>query len=136
MADDKRWFEKRAPQMAKGWWDFYNATESEGALDKKTKALIAVAIGLHGRCPHCTESRIKKALALDISKEEIAETIMVTSLLSSGTDLFWVKDIYEKYLGQGEGYRDAMSKQINCLYAAVFSFLNPQAVKINYRLKR
>lgn len=99
MADDKRWFEKRAPEMAKGWWDFYNAVEGETALDKKTKALIAVSVAVHGRCPHCSESRIKKAIALGISKEEIAETIMMTALLSSGTDIFWIRDTYEKYLG-------------------------------------
>jgi AhpD family alkylhydroperoxidase len=97
---DERWFEKRAPKMAKGWWEFYNATEAEGALDGKTKALIAIAVAVHGRCPHCTESRIKKALALKITKEEIAEAIMMTALLSSGTDIFWVRDTYEKYLGE------------------------------------
>ena len=99
MADDKRWFEKQAPQMAKGWWDFYNAVEGDTALDKKTKALIAVAISVHGRCPHCTESRIKKALAMKITKEEIAEAIMMTALLSSGTEIFWCREVYDKYLG-------------------------------------
>jgi len=85
--------------MAKGWWDFYNAVEGETALDKKTKALIAVAVAVHGRCPHCTESRIKKALAVGISKNEIAEAVMMTGLLSSGTEIFWAKDVYDKYLG-------------------------------------
>ncbi len=95
---EQRWFEKRAPQMAKGWWEYYNAVEGETVLDKKTKALIAVAVGVHGRCPHCTGSRIKKALSIGLSKEEIAETIMVTGLLSSGTEIFWAKEIYDKYL--------------------------------------
>ncbi len=99
MADEKRWFEKHAPQMAEGWWDFYKAVEGDTVLDKKTKALIAIAVSVHGRCPHCTESRIKKALALKITKEEIAEAIMMTSLLSSGTQIFWCKDVYDKYLG-------------------------------------
>jgi len=100
VADDKkRWFEKNAPRMAEGWWSFYNAVEGETVLDKKTKALIAVSVAVHGRCPHCTESRIKKALALGISKEEISEAIMETALLSSGTEIFWAKDVYDKYLG-------------------------------------
>ena len=72
---DESWFEKRAPKMAEGWWNFYNAVEGESVLDKKTKALIAIAVAVHGRCAHCTESRIKKALSLGIGKEEIAETI-------------------------------------------------------------
>lgn len=99
MADDKSWFEKHAPEMAEGWWSFYNAVEGETVLDKKTKALIAVAVAVHGRCPHCTESRIKKALALGISKQEISEAIMETGLLSSGTEIFWAENVYRKYLG-------------------------------------
>jgi len=99
MADDQRWFEKHAPEMAEGWWQFYKAVEGETKLDAKTKALIAVSVAVHGRCPHCTESRIKKALALKISKAEIAETIMHTALLSSGTEIFWAKEVYDKYLG-------------------------------------
>lgn len=95
---DQRWFEKHAPQMADGWWEYYKSTEEDGALDKKTKALIAVAVVVKGRCKHCTESRIKKALAAGASKKEIAETITFTGLLSSGTDLFWAKDVYDKYL--------------------------------------
>jgi AhpD family alkylhydroperoxidase len=98
MADDQRWFEKHAPEMAEGWWKFYNAVEGDTKLDKKTKALIALAVALHGRCPHCTGSRIKKALALKISKQEVAETIMMTALLSAGTDVFWCKEVYDKYL--------------------------------------
>jgi len=98
MADDQRWFEKRAPEMSEGWWKFYKAVEGESKLDPKTKALIAIAVSVHGRCPHCTESRIKKALALKISKEEIGETIMMTALLSSGTQIFWAKEVYDKYL--------------------------------------
>lgn len=99
MADDQRWFEKHAPEMAEGWWTFYKAVEGETKLDPNTKALIAIAVAVHGRCPHCVESRIKKALALKISKAEIAETIMETALLSSGTEIFWAKEVYDKYLG-------------------------------------
>ncbi|NIP29153.1 MAG: hypothetical protein GTO02_11930 [Candidatus Dadabacteria bacterium] len=40
----------------------------------------------------------KKTLALEISKEEIAEAIMHTALFSSNTELFWVKEVYDKYL--------------------------------------
>lgn len=80
----------------RGLVKFYNAVEDEGVLDKKTKA-IAIAVAVHGRCAHCTESRIKKALSLGISKEEIAETIMMTGLLSSGTELFWANETYNKY---------------------------------------
>jgi len=98
MADNKMWFDKHAPEMAEGWWKFYKACEGETKLDTNTKALIALAVAVHGRCPHCVESRIKKALSLKISKAEIAETIMETALLSSGTDIFWAKEVYDKYL--------------------------------------
>lgn len=98
MSNGERWFEQKAPEMSEGWWKFYNAVEGDTKLDKKTKALIAVSVAVHGRCPHCTGSRIKKALELKISKEEIAEAIMMTALLSSGTEIFWAKEVYDKYL--------------------------------------
>ena len=84
--------------MAEGWWKFYKGCEGETKLAPNTKALIALAVAVHGRCPHCVESRIKKALSLKITKAEIAETIMETALVSSGTDIFWAKDVYDKYL--------------------------------------
>ncbi|HSG31183.1 MAG TPA: carboxymuconolactone decarboxylase family protein [Thermodesulfobacteriota bacterium] len=92
------WFEQKAPDMAKGWWEFYNAAEGEGKLDSKTKAAVALATAITGRCPHCTGSRIKKALAAGFSKEEIAEVIMEVALVASGTELFWAKEVYDKYL--------------------------------------
>ena len=50
----------------RGLVKFYNAVEDEGILDKKRKALIAIAV--HGRCDHCTKARMKKALSLGINK--------------------------------------------------------------------
>jgi 4-carboxymuconolactone decarboxylase len=96
------WFEEKAPDMAKGWWEFYNACEGESKLDKKSKAMVALAVAIHGRCPHCTSSRIKKAMAAGYSKEEVAEAIMEVALVASGTELFWAKEVYDKYLLDGE----------------------------------
>ena len=99
MDKEKRWFEKRAPKMAEAYWNYYNIVEGETSLDKKTKALIAIAVVITGRCHHCTEYRIKAALAAGANKEEISEVIMQTAIVSGGLELFWAKDIYDKYLG-------------------------------------
>ena len=32
------WFEQKAPDMAKGWWEFYNAAEGEGKLIIESKS--------------------------------------------------------------------------------------------------
>ena len=96
------WFDEKAPDMAKGWWEFYNACEGESKLDKKSKAMVALAVAIHGRRPHCTSSRIKKAMAVGYSKEEISEAIMEVALVSAGTELFWAKEVYDKYLLDGE----------------------------------
>ncbi len=37
-------------------------------------------------------------MAAGFSKEEIAEAIMEVALVSSGTEMFWAKEVYDKHL--------------------------------------
>ncbi len=99
MAEEKRWFEKHAPEMAEAYWNYYNIVEGETSVDKLTKALIALAVVITRRCQHCTEYRIKAALAAGATKQQISEVIMQTAIVSGGVELFWAKDVYDKYLG-------------------------------------
>ncbi len=99
MAEDKRWFEKHAPEMADAYWNFYDIVEGETSVDKLPKALIALAVVITRRCEHCTEYRIKAALEAGATKKQISEVIMQTAIVSGGVELFWAKGTYDKYLG-------------------------------------
>ena len=61
-------------------------------------APISYCVGVF-RCNHCTEHHIKDALEAGATREEIAETLLLASLQSAGTQLNWSKELFEKYLG-------------------------------------
>jgi len=94
------WFGKHAPEHADAWFTFYKAVKSQGALDTKTKELIAAAVGLVMRCEHCVEAHTKDALRAGASKQEIAEALMVASQIASASQLFFMSDELDKLLGE------------------------------------
>ena len=53
--------------------EFLKAAAEPGALDRKTKQAIAVALSVLARCEPCVKSHIKKARDQGFSQEEIDE---------------------------------------------------------------
>lgn len=96
--EQERWFEENTESMGSQWRTFHDALYEASELDRKTKELIAVAVAETKRCRHCTISHIKGAQKFGASKEEITEAIMIAALISSGTQLMWMKDDYEELL--------------------------------------
>jgi AhpD family alkylhydroperoxidase len=96
----KRWFQEQTDGMGTQWQTFHDALQEESALDRKTKELVSVAVAETRRCRHCTIAHIEGAQNHGASKKEIAEAIMVASLIASGTQLVWMKEDYERLLGE------------------------------------
>ena len=92
------WYVLNSPEIGKPFADFYEACNTSGVLNKKTKELLMVALTSAFRCPHCTESHIQAALEAGVSKEEITEALLIAAVEAAGTQLSWAKDIYLKYL--------------------------------------
>lgn len=97
--NEELWFEKRLPEITDKWQEFYDQVFERGTLDRKSKELIALAVSTVNRCEHCTTSHINKAKKFGATKAEIAEAISIAWLISGGTQVYWMKDQYEKYLG-------------------------------------
>jgi len=55
------------------------------------------------RCTHCTKAHISKSLDVGATEEEISEAFMIASLVTSGTQLFCMRDEFEKLLGDDDG---------------------------------
>jgi len=95
---DKRWYIRNSPIAGKKFREFHDALMENGVLDKKTKELLMAALASAFRCRHCTETHIKGALEAGASKEEVGEALLIAALEGAGTQLYWAKDIYEKYI--------------------------------------
>lgn len=92
------WFVLLSPELGGRFRDFYTACGEEGVLDAKTKILLMLAIASVFRCSQCTDGHIRTALASGVSREEIAEALMIASAIAAGTQLAWARDIFEKNL--------------------------------------
>ena len=68
-----------APEQLKAFSDFNAAIFEDGALSKKEKEIIAVAITHVTQCPYCIDSHTKAAKKAGATLEELAEAVFVTS---------------------------------------------------------
>ncbi|RKF13957.1 carboxymuconolactone decarboxylase family protein [Roseovarius spongiae] len=72
------------PETSAAFEAFSKAVFAEGALDVKTKQLIAVAVAHVTQCPYCIKGHTKAALRHDASEAEIMEAIWVASEMRAG----------------------------------------------------
>lgn len=73
-----------APQNMEAWRNFSKVVFQAGALDEKTKQLIAVAVAHVTQCPYCIRGHTTQAIRKGASKEEIMEAIWVASEMRAG----------------------------------------------------
>ena len=72
------------PDVYAGFSQLHKAAMAEGALDKKTKELIALAIAVSTHCDGCIASHARGAVRAGATKAEAAEAIGVTFLMTGG----------------------------------------------------
>lgn len=68
----------------KAFWEFDRAAFEAGALNEKTKQIIAVAVALTTQCPYCIELHAKAARDVGASDEELAEAALVAAAIRAG----------------------------------------------------
>jgi AhpD family alkylhydroperoxidase len=83
---------KAAPDAMQGFNTLAKAATASGALDKKTKELIALAIGVTQRCDGCIGFHAKALQALNVTREEIAETMAMCVYMGGGPALMYAAD--------------------------------------------
>ncbi|MCF3594177.1 carboxymuconolactone decarboxylase family protein [Rhodobacteraceae bacterium LMO-12] len=72
------------PEAEKAFIAFSQAVFANGALDVKTKQLIAVAVAHVTQCPYCIKGHTKAALHHEASEGEIMEAIWVAAEMRAG----------------------------------------------------
>lgn len=73
-----------APEINDAWEEFSHRVYAPGALDAKTKQLIAVAVAHTTQCPYCIKGHTKLASRTGASDSEIMEAIWVAAEMRSG----------------------------------------------------
>lgn len=72
------------PDVYRGFKELHDASFAPGALDVRTKELIALAIGVTEGCDGCIASHSQAAVRAGATRQEVAEAIGVTFLMNGG----------------------------------------------------
>nr|WP_054754623.1 carboxymuconolactone decarboxylase family protein [Piscibacillus salipiscarius] len=72
------------PRMTQGYFDFTESCFEAGAIDEKTKQLIALAISIYAQDEYCIIYHTKGATEHNASEKEIMETVAVSAALGGG----------------------------------------------------
>jgi AhpD family alkylhydroperoxidase len=77
-------------QTQQEYHDFLKSANAPGALDAKTKRLMAIALSVLARCEPCVRIHLQKAREMGLSQDEIDEAAwMAISFGGSPTMMFY-----------------------------------------------
>jgi AhpD family alkylhydroperoxidase len=85
------------PDVYRGFAEINTAALTSGALDRKFKELIGLAIGVVHRCDGCIASHAKGAVRAGASKQEAAEAIGVSILMQGGPATVYGARAYDAF---------------------------------------
>lgn len=77
------------PAVMQAFGKLHEASTEAGALDGKTKELIALGIAITVRCDGCISFHVHDAMAAGASKAEVAETVSVAILMGGGPSVVY-----------------------------------------------
>ncbi|HSB32185.1 MAG TPA: arsenosugar biosynthesis-associated peroxidase-like protein [Candidatus Sulfobium mesophilum] len=78
---------KHSTALFKKFLDWYNSSLEPGALTKREKVLIGVAVAHSIQCPYCIDAYTKSCLEEGMSLEHITEAVHVASAIRGGASL-------------------------------------------------
>ena len=79
---------KFSPELAEKFFDYYNSvTGQDGALTKREKALIALAVAHTEQCPYCIDAYTTACLENGADPEQMTEAVHVAAVMKAGITL-------------------------------------------------
>jgi len=73
-----------APEIESAFREFSRKVFAAGALDAKTKQLVAVAVAHVTQCPYCIRGHTRAARHAGAAEQEVMEAIWVTAEMRAG----------------------------------------------------
>ena len=75
---------KLAAEATTAFWAYDRAALADGAIPKKYKELMAIAVALTTQCPYCIEAHRQAAIQAGASEQELAEVVHIAAALRAG----------------------------------------------------
>nr|WP_253913245.1 carboxymuconolactone decarboxylase family protein [Pseudoruegeria sp. HB172150] len=90
-------FRKTHEDAAKGFTAMHRGGMAEGALTRREKELIALAIGISKQCVDCIGFHVQAAAKAGANRDDIAETIGVAIVMGGGPAYMYGVKALEAY---------------------------------------
>ena len=88
--DDLRRFAevgRERPDLFEKFMAWYNACQEDGALSRREKALIGLAVAHAVQCPYCIDAFSQSCLEAGSNLEQMTEAVHMASALRGGASL-------------------------------------------------
>jgi AhpD family alkylhydroperoxidase len=72
------------PETMQAFKDWDKLALADGAIPKKYKELMAIAVALTTQCPYCIEVHRQQAVDAGVTETELAEAVHVAAALRAG----------------------------------------------------
>ncbi len=98
-----------APEAVSAFFQLADATLKDGALDSRTKELMALGIAIAGGCEGCIVWHAKAAYRLGATRDQVAELIGVAVEMGGGPSLFdgsKALDAYDQFVAEAASTQD------------------------------
>ena len=88
---------KDASDVMQGFSALAQAATRDGALDKKTKEMIALALGVAARCDGCIGFHSEALVKLGATRQEVEEVLGMAIYMGGGPSLMYAADALAAY---------------------------------------
>lgn len=85
------------PDVMKGFGELARAATRDGALDRKTKELIALALGVAAHCDACIGFHVQALVRLGTSKAELEEALGMAIYMGGGPSAMYSANALAAY---------------------------------------
>ncbi len=80
-------YAKEVPETMKGFATMGAAAKKSGALDEKTKEIMALGIAIATRCDSCIGFHVRSLVRLGLTREELCEALAMATYMGGGPSL-------------------------------------------------
>lgn len=88
---------KEIPGVMSGFSSMSQAATKDGALNKKTKELIALALGIAAHCDGCIGFHTQALAKLGTTREELIETLGMAVYMGGGPSLMYAAEALKAF---------------------------------------
>lgn len=85
------------PDLMHGFSTMSAAATKEGALDKKTKELVALGIAVSARCEGCIGFHVQTLVKLKVTEAELMETLGMAIYMGGGPSLMYAAEALQAF---------------------------------------